>query len=480
MSFTEYADYDGMGLAELVRDKEIEASELVEEAIARIERHDETLNAVVHKGFEIGRQAAKAVDEGKQGGPFAGVPFLLKDIGAICEGLTVQFGSRFLAGFAPPVDDELVRRYKAAGTCILGVTNAPEFGLLPFTEPLAYGPCHNPWDPAHSTGGSSGGAAAAVAAGIVPMAHANDGGGSIRIPASCCGLVGMKPTRARISQGPYVGEALGGLVNHHVVSRTVRDSAAMLDATAGPMPGDPQMAPLPEGSFLAAAMKPPESLRIAFRRTDLEDKAIDPEVASAVCSTAELLRDLGHQVEEASPEGLSEEAFAGPFQVLWSAGAVTQIDLFARLTGKPIDWDLFEPATRAFYEDGQRYSAADYIAAWDTLQGLGRQLGRFFEGYDVLLMPTLASAPAKLGTFDVRRTDIDGLYAELTRYVPYTPLFNGTGQPAISLPLQQSSSGLPLGMMFVGRFGAEELLYSLASQLEEALPWKERRPLVWG
>ncbi len=312
------------------------------------------------------------------------------------------------------------------------------------------------------------------------MAHANDGGGSIRIPASCCGLVGMKPTRARISQGPYIGEALGGLVNHHVVSRTVRDSAAMLDATAGPMPGDPQTAPAPKGSYLAAASEPPGSLRIAFRQTDLEGKAIDPEVASALGATARLLQELGHRVEEASPEGLSEEAIAGPFQVLWSVGATSQIDTFARLMGKPIDWDLREPATRAFYEDGQRRSAADYVAAWDALQGLGRQFGRFFEGYDVLLTPTLASPPAKLGTFDVRRTDIDALYAELTRYVPYTPLFNGTGQPAISLPLQQSSSGLPLGMMFVGRFGAEELLYSLAGQLEEALPWKERRPLVWG
>jgi amidase len=480
MSFSEYADYDGMGLAELVRNKETLASELVDEAIARIERHDEALNAVVHKAFEIGRQAAKAVDEGKQGGPFAGVPFLIKDVGAICAGLTVQFGSRFLAGLVLPVDDELVRRYKAAGTCILGVTNAPEFGLLPYTEPLAYGPCHNPWNPAHSTGGSSGGAAAAVAAGIVPMAHANDGGGSIRIPASCCGLVGMKPTRARISQGPYIGEALGGLVNHHVVSRTVRDSAAMLDATAGPMPGDPQQAPAPKGSYLAAAAEPPGSLRIAFRRTDLAGEAIDPEVASAVGETAKLLRELGHRVEEASPEGLSEEAIAGPFQVLWSVGATVQIDTFARLTGKPIDWDLFEPATRAFYEDGQRRSAADYVAAWDALQGLGRQFGRFFESHDVWLSPTLASPPAKLGTFDVRRTDIDALYAELTRYVPYTPLLNGTGQPAISLPLQQSSSGLPLGMMFVAGFGAEELLYSLAGQLEEALPWKERRPLVWG
>jgi len=480
MSFSEYAEYDGTGLAELVRGREIKASELVEEAIARIERHDETLNAVVHKGFEIGRQAAKAVDEGKQSGVFAGVPFLLKDIGAICTGLTVQFGSRFLAGFVPPVDDELVRRYKAAGTCILGVTNAPELGLLPFTEPLAYGPCRNPWNPAHSTGGSSGGAAASVAAGIVPVAHANDGGGSIRIPASCCGLVGMKPTRARISQGPYIGEALGGLVNNHVVSRTVRDSAAMLDATAGPMPGDPQVAPAPEGSFLAAATKPPGSLRIALCRTDLKGEAIDPEVESAVCATAQVLRELGHVVEEASPEGLSEEAAAPPFRVLWSTGTVAQIDMFARLTGRPIDWDLFEPATRAFYEDGQRHSAADYIAAWDAIQGLGRQFGRFFESHDVLLTPTLASPPAKLGSFDVQRTDIDGLYAELTRYMPYTPLFNGTGQPAVSLPLQQSASGLPLGMMFVGRFGAEELLYSLAGQLEEALPWKERRPLVWG
>jgi amidase len=480
MSFSEYTDYDGMGLAELVRSGEIKASELIEEAITRIERHNGTLNAVVHKGFEIGRHAAKAVDEGKQGGGFAGVPFLLKDIGAICTGLTVQFGSRFLAGFVPPFDDELVRRYKAAGTCILGATNAPELGLLPITEPLAYGPCHNPWNPAHSTGGSSGGSAAAVAAGIVPMAHANDGGGSIRIPASCCGLVGMKPTRARISQGPHVGEALGGLVNHHVVSRTVRDSAAMLDATAGPMPGDPQVAPAPKGSYLAAAAEPPASLRIAFRQTDLQGRPIDPEVASAVCATAEALQELGHRVEEASPEGLSEEAIVRPFLVLWSTGAVTQIDTFARLLGKPIDWDLFEPATRAFYEDGQRYSAADYVAAWDALQGLGRQFGRFFESHDVLLTPTLASPPAKLGAFDVQRADIDGLNAELTRYVPYTPLLNATGQPAVSLPLQQSSSGLPLGMMFVGRFSAEELLYSLAGQLEEALPWKERRPLVWG
>jgi len=478
MSLKEYVDYDAVGLAELVRKGEVKPSELIEEAISRIGRSNDKINAVIHETFEIGRQAASDVESGENSGPFAGVPFLLKDIEGMLTGVPSTFGSRFTMDLVSPIDDELVSRYKRAGMCILGKTNAPELGLLPITEPAAYGPSRNPWNLEHSTGGSSGGSGAAVAAGIVPMAHANDGGGSIRIPAACCGVVGMKPTRGRITQGPLMGDAMGGLVNNHVLSRTVRDSAAMLDATAGPMPGDPHMAPAPRGTFLNAAQTSPGKLRIAFCPTTFEGDVIDPEVSTAVLETAKALEALGHEVVEDFPKNIMQAAM-DPFRIVWSTGATLIIDTFSQMLGKPINWDEIEPITRAFYEDGAKFSAAEYAGAWNTLHGLSRQVAMMLEPYDLLLSPVLTRPPVKLGTFDSNSTDLDQMFADLQAYVPYTALVNATGQPSVSLPLHQSASGLPIGQMFTGKFGDEETLYSLAGQLEEAMPWKDRHPEVW-
>jgi len=478
MSFTEYTKYDGLGLAELVRNGEIKPSELVEAATTRIEKHNSALNAVVHKAYDLGEAAARMAEQSPSDAPFSGVPFLLKDIGAMCEGLPKQMGSKFLQGFIAPMDSELARRYKQSGACILGTTNAPEFGLVPTTESQLYGKCHNPWNLQHSTGGSSGGSAAAVAAGIVPLAHANDGGGSIRIPAACCGLVGMKPTRARITDGPLSGELLGGLVNDHVVSRSVRDSAAMLDATAGPMPGDPYVAPPPRGTFLDAAMREPGQLRVAVCATQFDGTAIHPEVSEATRKTAATLASLGHVVTEDTIAEIPTIT-ADAFVTIWSVGAATGLDGFGQLLGKQVQKDDVESITWMLYERGKNTSASEYIAAWDSIYGLGRTIGQFFERYDVWLTPTLAQPPAKLGDIDTMREDAYDAFMELINYVPFTPVFNATGQPSISLPLHQSADGLPLGMMLTGRYGDEETLYSMAGQLEQALPWRDRTPLVW-
>lgn len=478
MSFPEYSNYDGLGLADLVRRAEVKPTDLVEEAKARIEKHNNALNAVVHKAYDIGEAAAGAAEREPSDAPFLGVPFLLKDIGALCEGLPMQMGSKFLQGFMAPLDSELVRRYKQSGVCILGTTNAPELGLVPTTESQLYGECHNPWNLQHSTGGSSGGSAAAVAAGIVPLAHANDGGGSIRIPAACCGLVGMKPTRARITDGPLSGELLGGLVNDHVVSRSVRDSAAMLDATAGPMPGDPYVAPPPAGKFLDAALRDPGQLRIALCATQFDGKPINPEVSEATRNTAAVLESLGHVVTEdtiAEIPALTADAFV----TIWSVGAATTLSAFGQLMGKQVKQDDVESVTWMLYERGQNTSATEYVAAWESIYALGRTIAQFFERYDAWLTPTIAEPPAKLGDIDTMRKDAYDAFMELINYVPFTPVFNATGQPSISLPLQHSADGLPLGMMLTGRYGDEETLFSMAGQLEQALPWRDRTPIVW-
>ncbi len=479
MPIDNYSDYDGLGLAELVKNKDVTPTELAEAAIDRIERHNDDLNAVVHKAYELGRSAANDTESAGSDAPFAGVPFLLKDIGALCEGLPTAFGSSYLKDFVAPFDDELVRRYKKSGVSILGKTNAPELGLVCTTEPRLYGPACNPWNLAHSTGGSSGGSAAAVAAGIVPIAHANDGGGSIRIPASCCGLVGLKPSRARITQGPMIGEILGGLVNDHVVSRTVRDSAAMLDATAGPMPGDPYIAPSPEGSFLDAVTREPGQLRIAVCAETWQGDPIDEEVAGAVRATAKQLESLGHIVDDTYPSGLLEQMI-DPFVVIWSVGATATLDPLAQFVGRPVERADVETLTWGLYERGKQYSAMEYVEAWNQMHQVGFSIGEFMNSYDIILTPTLAKLPIRNGELDTMSEDVEATFMSQTTYATYTPVFNATGQPSLSLPLQQSSSGLPIGMMFTGRYGAEETLFSLAGQLEEAMPWRERRPQVWG
>lgn len=478
MPFAEYAQLDGMALADLVRRREVTAAELVEEAIARIERHNGTLNAVILELFERARESARRQSAADEAGPFQGVPFLLKDILGDLRGVPSTSGTRVLQGVPMPEDAELTRRFLRAGLIPLGKTNVPELGTMPTTEPLAYGPARNPWNPDHSTGGSSGGSAAAVAAGFVPLAHANDGGGSIRIPASCCGLVGMKPTRGRNPLGPLYGDLMGGFVCEHVVSRSVRDSAALLDCTAGPGLGDPYCAPPAERPFLEELEREPGRLRIAVWPRNLDGRAIHPDCAEAVSGAARLLESLGHDVEEAVFR-VDMERLREPFMTVWSAGAVATVDAMMQALGREALPEDFEPATWTLYEAGLAVSGGRYLGAITRIQQMAREVAGFFEGYDVWVSPTLAKPPVPIGELDTRKPWAE-LQPLLDDYLPFTPLFNATGQPAVSLPLHWNASGLPIGVQIVGRFGDEGLLFRLAAQLERAQPWLDRHPRLWG
>jgi len=484
LAFAEYEEHDAIGLAELVRRGEVTASELVEEALARIERRNPAIGAVVHRMDDRAREAAQGFDAGgpdaaRRQGALAGVPMLLKDLMADHEGVPTTSGSRFLEGTVASADSELVRRYKGAGLLPVGKTNACELGLLPTTEPLCYGPTRNPWNLEHSAGGSSGGSAAAVAAGIVPLAHANDGGGSIRIPASCCGLVGLKPTRARNPLGPNVGDVMSGLVCEHVVTRSVRDSAAVLDATAGPDLGDPYWAPPPPRPFLDEVGRDPGRLRIAFWPRTLDGAPIHPECAAAAESAARLCAGLGHEVEEAKIP-LSQDALSQAFMAIWASGCTATIDGLALVTGREVREDRFEPLTWAMYRIGSTITAAQYQLAVGALQRAAREIAGFFERYDIWLTSTLGAPPLPLGVIDGNESDAVKAFEPLFGYVPYTAVCNGTGQPAISLPLHWSEAGLPIGVQLAGRFGDEGLLLCLAAQLEAERPWFDRRPPALG
>ncbi len=475
MSFSEYAAHDGLGLADLVRRGEVTPAELVDEAIARIERHNPQLNAVVYKIYDRARSAAAQ----PANGAFGGVPFLLKDILGNLEGVPTASACRFMVGVPAHRDDTLVVRFKAAGLIPLGKTNAPECGILPTTESALYGPARNPWNPDHSTGGSSGGSAAAVAAGIVPLAHANDGGGSIRIPASCCGLVGLKPTRARNPMGPDIGDFAGGIVVEGVVSRTVRDSAAALDCTHGPEPGDPYWAPPVKRPFLEETGTPPGRLRIAFATRSPSGAALHPECVAAVESTAKLLEELGHTLEESSPP-VDVGMLSGAFLSVFLSAHAAMIEGFGLMNGRTPSEGDFEGLTWALYQQGKQVPASQYHLSMAMLQMASRQIARFHQTYDCWLTPTLASPPIRLGTIDIQEKDPMKAMAPVMEYVPFTPMQNATGQPAISLPLHWTADGLPVGLMFTGRFGDEATLFRLAAQLEEARPWRDRRPPIWG
>jgi amidase len=475
MGFAEYADYDGLGLAELMKKKKVKPAELVEAAIERIERLNPKLNAVVFKAYDAARAKAAA----KLSGPFAGVPMLLKDILAAKKGWPTRSGARFAPGAPSASDATLVARFEAAGLIPLGKTNVPEFGLVPFTEPKLYGPARNPWKLDHSTGGSSGGSAAAVAAGIVPLAHANDGGGSIRIPAACCGLVGLKPTRGRNPLGPILGDIFGGLVAEHVVSRSVRDTAAALDATAGPEIGDPYAAPPAPGSYLAATKKKPKKLRIAFATKRFDGAAFDLECKAATEAAAKLCEKLGHRVEEGLPPVPPADIRAS-FAPIWASGLAMTVDFIANAAGKTPARDDFEGLTWSLYQLGKTITAAQYQMAWAGLQGLSRRVAAWQQPYDAWITPVLATPPMKIGAIDLEETDLTKAWAPIASYVPFTGLQNITGQPAISLPLAWSKSGLPIGVQFVGRFGEEHVLLQLAAQIEKAQPWSKKRPPVYG
>jgi amidase len=470
----ETAWLDATAQAELVHRKEVKPIELVEAAIERIESINPQLNAVITPMYDLAREAATGeLPED----PFRGVPFLLKDILATYGGVRMTFGSAFMRDYVPHHDSELVARLKKAGLVVVGKTSTPEFGLICTTEPYLFGPTRNPWNTGKTTGGSSGGSAAAVAAGMVPMAHGNDGGGSIRVPASCCGVFGLKPTRARNPLGPSLGDVMGGLPVEHAFTRSVRDSAALLDTTSGPDLGDPYWAPPPARRFLEEVGADPGRLRIAYTTQQAQGAEVHGDCMKAVEDAARLCAELGHEVEEKALD-INYEALTPMFMVLWSAGAAWTADGMAMTTGKTLTPDQFEPLTWALIEMGRGFNASQYLLAVTGLQRVTRNLAHQTAGYDLWLTPTLAEPPVPLGTFE--SPPDNPLYGmrRAADFIPFTPMGNVTGQPAMSVPLHWNADGLPIGVHFIAKFGDEATLFRLAAQLEEARPWAERRPPV--
>jgi amidase len=474
------ASLDATAQAALVRSGEVTPLELVDAAIVRIEKLNPELNAVIHPTFDKARAAAASPD--LPDGPFRGVPFLIKDILCTVAGEPYHDGMRFLKelNWTASVDSFLARKFRAAGFVSLGRTNAPELGILPTTEPVAYGPTRNPWNTEHSTGGSSGGSAAAVASGMVPVAHANDGGGSIRIPASECGLFGLKPSRGRTSLGPEFGDVQAGLVAEHVVAKSVRDSAAVLDSVAGPMPGDPYFAPPPSRPFLQEVGAEPGRLRVGMLlKAPGGTTDVHQDCLAATRDAAELLESLGHVVEESAPEGLDDPEYIAQFLTLWACGIAASVDEWSLRTKRKITRDDVEPLTWALSEMGWSYSGAQLLAAIGWLQAGARRMGVWFEsGFDLLLTPTLAEPPPRLGEMD---SDPDNPLQPIFRaagLTPFTPVFNATGQPAASLPLYWNMDGLPIGVQLASQYGREDVLIRISSQLEAARPWSDRKPPV--
>lgn len=470
MTISDYGRLDGVGLAKLVADRAVTPSELLEAAVARAERFNPALNAIVFKDYERARALAA---EPLPQGAFTGVPFLLKDISLQYTGTPTRQGSRLWPPIPADHDSFLMTRFRNAGLVPFGKTNVPEFGLVPVTEGKLYGAAHNPFSLAHSPGGSSGGSAAAVAAGIVPIAHANDAGGSIRIPASCCGLVGLKPTRGRVSAGPDQPDGVDGLSAELVVTRSVRDTAAVLDAAAGNEPGDPYSAPPQASSYLLAAAQEPKTLRVAFSTRRPDGTKVHSDCIAAVEKTAMLLSELGHRVEEGAPE-IDVELVDPAFSVLWTANLASLIDYLHHVLGQTPGPDTLEGLTLAYYEMGKRTSGPQYVQAKMILNRLTRTIGRFHARYDVWLTPTLGEPPWEIGHLDMDRRDAGRVMEELSHYVPFTPIQNITGQPAINLPLYWNDAGLPIGVQFAGAFGDEVTLLQLATQIERAEPWAKR------
>ncbi|MEC9466862.1 MAG: amidase [Myxococcota bacterium] len=491
MKFPEYDHLDGLGLAALIKSGEVTALEALEAAIERIESRNPKLNAVIYRAYDGARDA---IAQGVPEGSFHGVPFLLKDMSARWGGHPMTCGSKLLRNYHPHSDSHLVQRFKQAGLVILGTTNAPEFGIKGVTEPTLYGPTRNPWDLAHSPGGSSGGAASAVAARMVPMAHAGDGGGSIRIPSSHCGLVGLKPSRGRTSLAPTAGHGWSGMVCPGVVARSVRDSAAILDAISGYVPGDPYTAPPPKTSFLKAAQSRKKKLRIAYWPKPLFGTVTHPDCERTLNDSITLLRDLGHEVEAAVPSFDRDSLIPAYFTIVASHIAA-DVRWAEQEVGRRAEPDELEPATWFLKTLGETQTALDLVQAEKTIHQAGRDVARLFAYYDVFVTSTAAQPPVQVGQLDLKWWEELGIKAlqkipskqvmdralqetakSALDATPNTQLFNQTGQPAISLPLGSTRGGLPLGVQFVGRFGEEATLLRLAAEIERARPWHDAKP----
>lgn len=468
----EYTKFDAMGLAQLIQRKEVSPAELLEAALARMQAANPKINAVTLDHRELARAAAQARPFD---GPFSGVPFLLKDLYAAFSGSITSNGSNFFRGNEAKQDSEWVARCRRAGMNIFGKTNTPEFGLTITTEPVAWGATRNPWKLTHSAGGSSGGSAAAVAAGIVPIAHASDGGGSIRIPSSCCGLFGLKPTRGRNPAGPLRGEGWAGMSTEHAISRTVRDSAALLDATCGPDVGAPYFAPPPERPFLSEVGMPPGRLRIGVHTRTHDGAPIHPECARAVQDAAQLAESFGHHIEEVAPSFVGA-AFNQLFRTIIAGNMLNTLRAHAAETNRTLSSSDVEATTWVLASAGERFTAADYANAVQSIHAVGRNVGSCFENFDVLMTPTLPDPPMPLGYFDMNSTDFDTQGRRVSRGTTFTAVFNASGNPAASLPLYWTADGLPVGVQLVAAYGSEALLFKVAAQFEAAKPWFDRQP----
>jgi len=478
--------YDAIGLGELVRRRKVSSAELLEDTIRRIEAVNPSLNAVICTLWERARAEARKRTEksASPGERFPGVPYLLKDLVTDMQGAPFADGSRFVHGHLSAVDSELVSRTRASGLVIAGRTNTSELGVLTTAEPLLYGPAHNPWNLRLTTGGSSGGSAAAVAAGMVPMAHGNDGGGSIRIPASCCGVFGLKPTRGRNSLGPLFGDLAHGIVSEHALTRTVRDSAALLDATSGGVPGDPYVAPSPARPFLEEARRSPGRLKIAFlsRVPDgwNEETALHPDCAAAVQDAARLCESLGHTVEEADPATLAWPELPQRFITIFTSFVGHAVAYWERTLGKSVRQQDLEPVTWDLYQASQGITGAAYLVTWEELQRFSRKVAYWYRdgGWDVLLSPTMQVPPTELGSFDPSPDDPGKSIRLALSFVAFTRTQNITGDPAMSVPLYWNKDDVPIGVQFAAPFGAEATLFRLAAQLEKVRPWAARKPPV--
>lgn len=495
-AFREYDSYDGLGLAGLVKKKKVSPAELCEEAIARIEKRNPAVNAVICPMFDIGRNTAagKLPD-----GPFRGVPFLLKDLVSTYAGAPYRCGSKAYKNFVPDYDSEMVRRYKNAGFVILGKTSTPEFGLMAYTEPELFGPCRNPWNTDHTPGGSSGGTAAAVASGMVPLGSGGDGGGSIRIPASCCALFGLKPTRGRNPIGPVNGEGWQGAVVEHVLTRSVRDSAAVLDFVHGMDRGARCVTPPPERPYMKEIITKPGRLKIAFSTDSPLGMEVHPECVNAVKNAARLLEGLGHRLEEAKPE-VDGIILARSYFTMYYGEVAADIAKSVEALGRKPRRSDFEETTWLLGLLGKSYTAENLVLALRQWDSAAKAMARLHERFDLYLTPTMAAPPVMVGELQSKGLDLAGVklinrlnlagllkkvglaekiaFANLAK-TPFTQIANFTGQPAMSVPLHWTPEGLPVGVQFIAPFGDEATLFRLAAQLEEAAPWFNRRPAMY-
>ncbi len=482
-----FSFYDGIALSNLIKSGEISSVEVVDSSIDVIEQLNPELNAVVHKLYDNARKRALILDSDSSGkdnnrSPLYGIPFLVKDLLVDCNGTPFNDGSRAVRGYISDIDSELIKRLRNAGVIIIGKTNTSEFGVMPTTEPELFGPTQNPWKIGYTPGGSSGGSSAAVASGMVPLAHGSDGGGSLRIPASCCGLFGLKPSRARNPLGPVFGDIAGGIVCEHGLTRSVRDSAALLDITSGPDIGVPYYAPKFDGKYLEEIGKDPEKLKIGFL-TEVpegwnEERKLHTDCEVAVREAAALCENLGHNVEEVSQSQLAFSDLPQTFIKIFSCYVGHAVSYWEKKLNKKITEEMLEPATWDLYQSSLRITGADYLVSWERLQLFSRKIAQWYQAgkWDILLSPVMRIPPTELGAFSYDPDNPNRWILNATSFVAFTRTQNITGQPAMSVPLYWNAEDLPIGVQFAGTAGAEALLFRLAAQLERAHPWINKKP----